>query len=96
MIVDAPVEHVLRIATAWPDAILGLQLLLRPHELEALTGYSQPSRQLIELHRQGFWRARRLPVTGALVLERDHYSAVCAGIGVADKHARPRPKLMSA
>jgi hypothetical protein len=41
----------------------------------------------VELHRQGFSRARRDRL-GRLVLERAHYDAVCAGAVV-----RPKPKV---
>lgn len=51
-------------------------LTLTPDELQALTGYKQPAAQLAELHRQGYWRARRAPSTGQLILERGHYEAV--------------------
>ena len=53
-------------------------LTLDQAELEQLTGYRQPSRQLAELHRQGFVRARRNRL-GDVVLERGHYDAVVAG-----------------
>lgn len=49
-------------------------------EIERLTGYKRPADQLRELHRQGFWRARRAKVTGEVVLERPHYDAVAAGL----------------
>lgn len=42
-------------------------------------GYSQPAKQLAELQRQGFWRARRARITGEVILERAHYEAVCSG-----------------
>ena len=58
-----------------------------------LTGYRQPAKQLAELHRQGFWRARRCRVTGAVILERPHYDAVCRG-GESGQPA-PTPKLRS-
>lgn len=60
-----------------------------------LTGYRQPALQLKELHRQGFWRARRAKVTGEVILERPHYDAVASGTGTAPGH-RPQvrqPKL---
>lgn len=50
-------------------------LTLTPDELQALTGYKQPAAQLAELHRQGYWRARRAPITGRVILERAHYEA---------------------
>lgn len=62
-------------------------LLLSACDLEALTGYRRAAEQLQELHRQGFTRARRSPVTGAVILERAHYLAVCAG---QLQQARPR------
>ena len=51
-------------------------LTLTVPELRVLTGYAQPARQLAELLRQGFYRARLSPVTGAVILERAHYEAV--------------------
>ena len=64
-------------------------LILTPSELEALTSYSQPSLQLAELHKQGFWRARR-GKTGAIILEREHYRAVCSGRDAAQDRPRVR------
>lgn len=64
-------------------------LLLTADELAALTGYRQPAAQVAELHRQGFWRARRLPTTGAVVVERAHYEAVARG----EASAAPRPTV---
>lgn len=64
-------------------------LILDQAELEAITGYRQPSRQLLELHRQGFLRARRNRL-GEVVLERGHYDAVVAGhMASAEQRARP-------
>lgn len=54
-------------------------MLLTKDELQALTGYKRPAEQVTELHRQGFYRARTSPTTGAVILERAHYDAVCAG-----------------
>ena len=62
-------------------------LLLSVTELRALTGYRQPAAQLAELHRQGFFRARRL-ITGGVLLERAHYQAVCAA-----QHQASRPRI---
>lgn len=56
-------------------------------ELIRLTGYVQPARQVRELQRQGFSRARRNRL-GEVVLERAHYDAVCAGEVV-----KPRPRV---
>lgn len=67
-------------------------MLLTPDQIQALTGCRQPSRQLAELHRQGFWRARRAPITGRVILECAHYDAVCAG---ADRE-QPAPRLRDA
>lgn len=53
-------------------------LCLSPDELFDITGYKMPSCQLTELRKQGFHRARRNAL-GAVVLEREHYRAVCAG-----------------
>lgn len=51
---------------------------LTPAEIEAITGYRTPSRQLQTLHARGFSRAYRDRL-GRVVLERPHYDAVCAG-----------------
>jgi len=53
-------------------------LCLTPAELVQITGYKMASCQLAELKKQGFYRARRNSL-GAVILERDHYTAVCAG-----------------
>lgn len=72
-----------------------MSLLLTPDELQALTGYKQPAAQLAELHRQGYWRARRAPITGRVILERAHYEAVAQGTDQqpADRRA---PRLRAA
>lgn len=64
-------------------------LILTPDEIRELTGYAQPAKQLAELHRQGFYRARR-NVLGAVVLERGHYDVVVAG---RDAAPTTQPKL---
>ena len=69
-------------------------LLLTPEEILALTGYRQPAAQLAELRRQGFQRARRNPA-GTVVLERDHYVAVCAGQYGVSPSGEEQPKLRS-
>ncbi|WP_454909262.1 hypothetical protein [Variovorax gossypii] len=38
---------------------------------------------MAELLRQGFYRARRSPVDGYVILERTHYDAICSGGGKA-------------
>ena len=43
-----------------------------------VTGYKTHKRQVKELHRQGFYRAR-ISATGNVILERAHFDAVCAG-----------------
>ena len=54
-------------------------LTLTPAELVVLTGgLTQPRRQVDELRRHGFWRAR-LGRDNQVILERAHYEAVCAG-----------------
>ncbi len=63
-----------------------MTITLNSEELENVTGYRTPKRQLKELHRQGFYRAR-IAVTGNVILERAHYDAVCAG----DKPAKEPP-----
>ncbi len=70
-------------------------LTLTPDELQALTGYKQPAAQLAELHRQGYWRARRAPITGRVIVERAHYEAVAQGADLqpADRRA---PRLRAA
>lgn len=66
-------------------------LILSPDELAELTGYRLAPKQLEELHRQGFYRARRAPVTGRVILERGHYEAVCGG-----NAGKPPPRLRMA
>lgn len=61
-----------------------MSLVLSEQEIIALCeGLTQPAAQLRELHRQGFYRARRGRVTGRIVLERAHYDAVAT--------SRPQP-----
>jgi hypothetical protein len=68
-----------------------MSAILEPDELQRLTGYRRPAEQLAELLRQGFYRARRSPSDGSVILERPHYDAVCAG---ASKPAHePRVRL---
>ncbi len=55
-----------------------MTIILTSEELAGVTGYRTPKRQLEELHRQGFYRAR-ISATGNVILERAHYDAVCAG-----------------
>ena len=55
-----------------------MSIILSSDELAGVTGYRTPKRQLEELHRQGFYRAR-ISAAGNVILERAHYDAVCAG-----------------
>lgn len=55
-----------------------MSVILSEEEVVQLCGgLKQPSRQLAELHRLGYWRARRAAITGRVVLERAHYESVC-------------------
>jgi hypothetical protein len=63
-------------------------LLLTRDELSALTGYSQPARQLLELHKLGFCRARR-DRFGQVIVERSHYDAITR----SQMAEAPRPKV---
>lgn len=56
-----------------------MTILITDQELVELTGYKRPSKQLPILKKQGFFRARINERTGNVLLERDHYQAVCAG-----------------
>ncbi|MFG6457887.1 DUF4224 domain-containing protein [Roseateles sp. BYS96W] len=71
------------------DAPPRTDLMLSTDELREITGYIKPARQVEELRRQGFWRARR-NAAGAVVLERRHYDAVCAGAGAPAPDDGPR------
>jgi hypothetical protein len=74
-----------------------MSVTLSAEEIERLTGgYKRPADQLRELHRQGFYRARRGRVTGEVILERAHVEAVAAGnaavpLGAARNQPRLRP-----
>lgn len=68
--------------------------ILTTIELEQITGYKRPADQLDELRKQGFYRARRSPTSGHVILERAHYDAVCAGSRpTGAPQVRPRPVL---
>jgi len=64
-------------------------IILSPDELYELTHYRAAAKQLEELRRQGFYRAR-VGRTGVVVLERAHFEAVCRGL---DNTASQRPKV---
>lgn len=66
--------------------------LLTAEEVAALTGYALPGKQVQELRKQGFWRARR-NAAGTVVLERAHYEAVCAGGAKTAEPDGPRLRL---
>lgn len=61
-------------------------------ELIHLTGFRQAGKQLAELHKQGFWRARR-SIMGGVILEREHYTAVCRGADAKPSAKPRRPQL---
>lgn len=73
-------------------------IILTPDEVISLSGgYRQPAAQLRELHRRGYWRAHRSPITGAVIVERAHYQSVASGIAAAPdvprlRQAPPSPK----
>jgi len=74
---------------------MSADLLLSLGEIKAACGgYVQPAKQLEILLKRGFYRAWRSPVTGAVILERAHYEAVCQ---VATKQpandAKARPRV---
>lgn len=69
---------------------------LSDSELMAITGYQRPACQLRELHRQGFWRARRSKLTGKVILERTHYDAVCRGETSSADTVRIKPLKLAA
>lgn len=71
-----------------------MDAILTPAEIQALSGgYTQPAKQLEELRQQGFWRARRSRLTGAVIVERAHYEAVCRGGDAGVGSSAPEPML---
>lgn len=76
------------IATTNNSSVMDRDLTLSHDEICRLTGYTQLGRQLAELHRRGFWRARRGRV--GIILEREHYRAVCASPA---QSARPTVRI---
>ena len=69
-------------------------ITLSETEIVAIAGgYLRASDQVRELQRQGFWRARR-GVRGEVVLEREHYRAVCAGARFGEAPPKERPKII--
>lgn len=63
-------------------------------EVESITGYKMPAKQEAELRRQGFYRARRSPTTGEIILERAHYQAVCSTGGKAANEPQVRDPIV--
>jgi hypothetical protein len=83
------VKHVSELTAEALDGVI-----LHPVEIERITGgLTQPRRQVEELRKHGYWRARL--VRGAVILERAHYNAVCAGAVEPQAEARDnvRPKV---
>lgn len=70
-----------------------MSIVLSDDEIEHLTGYKLASRQLKELHRQGFWRARLSPV-GRVLVERAHYEAVSSGPRAEHNRPHVRPPTL--
>ena len=56
-----------------------MSIILTSNELDGVTGYRTPKRQLAELHRQGFYRAR-ISATGNVILERAHHPGADGGL----------------
>lgn len=70
-------------------------ILSEPQIVEITGGYKRAADQLAELRRQGFFRARASRLTGRVVLEREHYVAVCRGtVSTADVQPRPKVRLL--
>lgn len=77
-----------------------MTITLSESEIIGLTGYTQPKAQVEELRRQGFFRARKSPATGKVILEREHFNAVCRG-DLPERSQRPQvrapqPRLRAA
>lgn len=53
--------------------------ILSDTEIKEITGYKRAAAQVMELRRQGFYRARRAQVTGYVIVERQHYDVICGG-----------------
>jgi hypothetical protein len=62
-------------------------ITLTPDELQAITGYGQPCKQLAMLRARGFHRAY-IARKGGVVLERTHYEAVTQGQANASAPAK--------
>ena len=57
-------------------------LTLTPPELQELTGYKHPCKQLETLAKQGY---TAFIERGRVILARRHFEAVCAGLKPADQ-----------
>lgn len=69
---------------------------ISPEAIESITGYKRPADQLAELRAQGFYRARRSPTDGSVILERPHYEHICAGGGKPANEPQVRePKVQA-
>jgi len=72
-------------------------LVLTPEEVRKLSGgYVQPASQLRALLKLGYFRARRSPVSGAVIVERAHYEAVASGSTKPDARQQRQPALRAA
>lgn len=69
-----------------------MSIVLSDEEIEQVTGYKWASRQLKELLRQGFFRARMSPA-GRVLVERAHFEAVSAGSRAEHNRPKVRPTL---
>lgn len=85
-----------RLASAINDSAFDTIPILGEDQVVAITGgYKRPSDQLAELRRQGFFRARLSRITGRVVLEREHYTAVCQGTSpTANSATRPKVRIL--
>lgn len=54
-------------------------VVLTPDEIQLITGYTSPSKQLDVLHKRGYLRAFRSR-EGQIILERKHFESVCEGV----------------
>jgi hypothetical protein len=83
-----------RLAPATNDSAFDAIPVLGEKQIVAITGgYKRPADQLAELRRQGFFRARISRLTGRIVLEREHYVAVCRGATIQAEKSLDRPKV---
>lgn len=74
------------------DSALPLPLTLSQSEVQLLTGYKIPSKQLQELRLRGFSRAYQNR-SGKIIVERAHFEAVAAGAAPQGPEGGDEPKL---